>query len=394
MGFAVDLGRLYMIRGELRAAAESMALAAAPKLIGTDIALDDATVAARLTLDAAGGYGNKYDYGGISIGETSGTLSSDPGEPAYYETLPGALEDDNSSGNAGGTTARYVGIKITADAPLVFWGLLQQGMERKTPVVVRAVAGLSSPLCTACGIEPIAIAPIDSGDEENFGFEKDSKYTLGYVCNGSPTPGLLADTVRRVPYLLLNRYNEEAQVYTEEATQAFRIGAQGLPPSTSAASACLSISTPELIWTNATPMNCNQNRVSSLVTAFTCGLATRLEPDLLAACENISEAATLVQAYRPDTDVTALDSFSAYIGNTRRVLTVPVVESLTPAGEMIILGFRQFMLEPNQNSTNLNPSDSNGRFTARYIGSVVPVRQGRFDGCTLSYGPGKVVLHQ
>ena len=35
MGFALDLGRLYLIRGELNQAASSMALTAAGKLIGT-----------------------------------------------------------------------------------------------------------------------------------------------------------------------------------------------------------------------------------------------------------------------------------------------------------------------------------------------------------------------
>ena len=52
------------------------------------------------------------------------------------------------------------------------------------------------------------------------------------------------------------------------------------------------------------------------------------------------------------------------------------------------LGFRQFLVMAS------NPTDSLGRFEAMYIGSVAPVKQGRFDGCQLSSGPGKVVLHQ
>jgi len=42
----------------------------------------------------------------------------------------------------------------------------------------------------------------------------------------------------------------------------------------------------------------------------------------------------------------------------------------------------------------LNPGDNNGRFNALYIGYPMPLKQGRFDGCTLAGGPGKVVLHQ
>jgi hypothetical protein len=64
-----------------------------------------------------------------------------------------------------------------------------------------------------------------------------------------------------------------------------------------------------------------------------------------------------------------------------------------------VLGFRQFFLEPNPDGTFLNPAEQNGRFVAQYIGSPVPLKQGFFDdrfalGCSLTAGPGKVVLHQ
>jgi len=45
MGFAVDLGRIYLVRGELNQAASAMALAAASKLNGTIAATDSATAA-------------------------------------------------------------------------------------------------------------------------------------------------------------------------------------------------------------------------------------------------------------------------------------------------------------------------------------------------------------
>ena len=49
MGFALDLGQLYIVRGELQAAANAMAVAAAQKLIGTESSTDTATTYARLT---------------------------------------------------------------------------------------------------------------------------------------------------------------------------------------------------------------------------------------------------------------------------------------------------------------------------------------------------------
>jgi hypothetical protein len=61
---------------------------------------------------------------------------------------------------------------------------------------------------------------------------------------------------------------------------------------------------------------------------------------------------------------------------------------------MTILGFRQFLVIPGQGATVINPADANGRFVAMYIGSVAPLKQGRFDGCQQTAGPGKVVLHQ
>src|SRR5215212_6006504 len=87
MGFAVDLGRMYLIRGELKAAADSMALAAAQKLTGTDVSTLDATTSARLTLNNATGFGNRYDFGGAAIGETTGILTSEVPDPTYYSTV-------------------------------------------------------------------------------------------------------------------------------------------------------------------------------------------------------------------------------------------------------------------------------------------------------------------
>ena len=61
---------------------------------------------------------------------------------------------------------------------------------------------------------------------------------------------------------------------------------------------------------------------------------------------------------------------------------------------MTILGYRQFLLEPAAGDVTLNANDTNGRFVGLYLGSVMPLRAGRIDGCTLTSGPGKVVLHQ
>ena len=111
---------------------------------------------------------------------------------------------------------------------------------------------------------------------------------------------------------------------------------------------------------------------------------------------------TLVNQKTRETSV-AQDLYTAYQGNGRRVITVPVVDSLAPntATPMVVLGFRQFLVQPNPDGTFFNPSDPNGRFVATYIGSPMPVKQGYIDDrfwqscpAPVTSGPGKVVLHR
>jgi hypothetical protein len=283
---------------------------------------------------------------------------------------------------------------VSGETPLVFWGLLSLGQERKVAVRAQAVAGVSAPLCTACGIEPLAIAAIDTADTTHFGFTPNIKYTLGYQCTGLGNPGALQGTSARIPYLILNRLNTDAQFFADPGTQLFRIGAQGLIPSTNSALGCMQIAAEEQVWENAGPTACNQNP-PSLVTAFVCGLASRFESAVPGACANVAEADSAAQAYQPDTDLADVEDHSTYTGNGRRLITVAIVETLNGTGTNTVLGFRQFLVDPNPNETTVNVADSNARFVALYVGSVSPIRQGRFDGCTQqSAGPGKVVLFQ
>ena len=205
MGFALDLGRLYLIRGELTQAAQTMAIAAASKFNGTDQGLTDATLAAQATLDDSTGHGNKYNFGSLLIGSSTGLLNSIASDPTYFSTVAGAIGGDSSSadsGGADGTTAKYAQISLTADAPLTFWGLLTLGQSRITPVAAIAVAGVSAPLCTACGIEPYAVAALSTDDTVDFGFSQGVVYTFGFQCTGGTTPTALpgGDPAHPVPH--------------------------------------------------------------------------------------------------------------------------------------------------------------------------------------------------
>ncbi len=395
MGFAVDLGRLYMARNELKTAANAMALAAAQRLNGTEAAVENATAYAQIPIDATGGVATKYDFGGSTIGQTNGTLNSEGAVLTFYDASSAALGLEGSTGGeAGGSTARHVKVVVRGEAPTIFWRFLAIGQEGRINLVTQAVAGQSSPVCQACGIEPIAVQAVSIDDPTDFGFVVGTRYTLGYLCTGGPTPQPLVDTAARVPYVMLNRYNESATFLADELTQLYRIGSQGLPPTTDAAVYCMRVGVDEPVWVNAAPIGCNMNRVASQVSTFLCGLAARFDNSTVpGVCNAVSESDTVLAANPVDTDLTDVVDYTAYTGNSRRILTVPIVETAS-GSTMTVLGFRQFLLEPAAGDSTINAGDQNGRFAAVYLGSRVPVKQGRIDGCTQTAGPGKVVLHQ
>jgi len=423
MGFAIDLGRLYLIRGELNQAANAMALAAAAQLVGTSASLGNATTAAQQSLDDTNHLGNKYNFGSLVIGQTTGNLTSTVNAPAFFATVADATGSSGCTGTqADGTTARHVEICVTADAPLLFWSMLPVGQSRKTPIAGQALAGISAPLCTACGIEPFAIAALDTSDTVNFGFGDPTAgtlYTFAFECIATPgsiiiAPPALAGAV--VQYVLINRY-DTANAALDETQQLYKDGAQGLiasldpnPTGSLVPLACVGISNDptETIWASAVPAACaTVIAPAASVTEAVCGLYSRFDntaPPAICSTD-VTAFADLSALYQPDTDLVTgeTDVYTSYTGNRRRIMTVPIVSGLaaTGAATMTVIGFRQFLLEPNPDGTYPNPSDPYGRFVAQYIGSPAPVQQGWFDdhfglGCPIPVpsGPGKVVLHQ
>jgi len=396
MGFAIDLGRLYLIRGELNQAANAMALAGARQLIGTSAATDYATNSALLTLNNTTGNANKYNFGSLPIGNTDGFYASDAPTPSYFATAADAMTADpnaSSGSTADGTTAQYIQTNITADAPLTFWALFRLGAARKTTVAARAVAGISAPLCTACGIENFAVAAIDQTDLINFGFIPTTRYTFGYQCTGAPQPTALAGTTQRLPYLLLDRYDTGSSF--DESQQLFRIGGGGVPGNSTSTQACFRANNTEVVWVTAAPQTCASLSVVSSVRNLLCGVTSRFTNDTPTTCTGVTDVANLSSAYPADTDLTDITDYTTYTGSVRRVISVPVVDALSATGAMTVLGFRQFLVEATQGNTANDPADTNGRFQALYVGSPVPLKQGRFDGgCQAQSGPGKVVLFQ
>jgi len=157
----------------------------------------------------------------------------------------------------------------------------------------------------------------------------------------------------------------------------------------------------EQVWASATPEICGS--VQPSVTAALCGLYSRVDnSETPATCATaVTDFGALSAAYTPDPDnlEASTDPYSAYAGNGRRVITVPIVATID--GVLTILGFRQFLIELLNTGAFFNPTDSYGRFPALYIGNPAPLQTGWFDAryasaCSayLTSGPGKVVLVQ
>lgn len=410
MGFAIDLGRLYLVRGELNEAANTMAEAAAAQLIGTSASIDTATAVMQQSLDNTAGLANKYNFGSLLIGQSTSNLTSTINPPAFYATLTDAL---NGGNQADGTTARDVQVSLLADTPLLFWGFLPVGQTLKTSVGAAAVAGASAPLCTACGISPFVVAAIDSADPVNFGFGDPTAgivYTFAFTCLGTPTPASLGGPV--VFYGLIDRWDQN-NATLDITQQLYTSAARGLigstdpnPNGSTMPISCVGISSGpnETIWPNVVPTTC-PTTVSAGVTAALCGLYARMPLGAVptACTTDVTDFANLSAIYPGDTDLASgqADPYAGYQGNGQRLLTISIVDTLpnAPSGTMTVLGFRQFLLEPNSSGT-FDPSDLRGRFVAQYVGSPAPVSQGyiddRFGFCPVpvSYGVSKVVLHQ
>jgi Flp pilus assembly protein TadG len=413
MGFAIDLGRLYLVRGELNQAANTMALAAAQQLLGTVNSLGNATTVAQTSLDNTNNAANTYNFGSIVIGQSAGDLTSTVNPPGFFATMSDVVASAGGGATqADGTTARYVQISLQADAPLLFFSLLPGGESRKTSVAAQAVAGISTPLCVACNIEPFAVQNQDTSgaDTTNFGFTVGQLYTFNFTCNGTqpnPIPGTL-----RLPYVFVNRYDVNNPL--DETQQLYRDFAGGLVASTTAnptGSAvplqCAGINdAAEAIWVSAVPGTCTLAAPTSVSRAL-CGLQTRQDnTDPNGVCATlVTDWSDLSSLYQPDTDVVTgqADDYTSYSGNGRRIFTVPVVDAIATntLATMTVLGFRQFLLEPQADGTPINPVNPNAQFVAMYIGSPAPVKTGWVDdrfnlSCPVpvSSGPGKVVLHQ
>lgn len=399
MVMAFDLGRLYLVQGELQTAADAAALAAAASLVGTANSATRASGQVVTTFDSTTGNDNRFNLRLNQIGVSGGDLTSEV-LVDYFATLIDAQA--NVNGGQTGAQARYARVQVNAEAPVVFARFLSMDRATKQLVSAAAIAGISSPMCTACGIDPIAVTALDTTDEAEYGFLIGEYYTLylnptqqrpNLAACRSQIPGALEGTAAVVEYTVLAHYAGGPDTGLDG--ELYRMGAAGMattpgldPPG------CVSIGFNETAKPDLQGATCGAaNQVGR---DFICGLNTRFGIDPTTnACNNIEGASDLALIYKPDGDLGGggvLQNYSEeYDGNSRRVLTAAMVD----AGDALtVLNFRQFLIEPAATVEGLDLSGFTGAFRAQYIGRPVPLRSGTLGGsCTVAAGVGRVVLH-
>src|SRR5437762_2509237 len=114
---------------------------------------------------------------GLSGSELPATMQVD-----YFSTLLDAQMNANGGQTGGidwtsGFYPKYVRVQITAESPVMFAPLLNRSSSRPT-IAVSAVAGVSSPICSACAIDGLAIVAPNPDDPLNYGLTLGGFYAL------------------------------------------------------------------------------------------------------------------------------------------------------------------------------------------------------------------------
>ncbi len=409
IAMATDYGRFYLIQGELQTAADAAALAAATRLIGTGNAPERAADQVTSSFDATTGNDNRFNLRINQIGNNSGSDLTTATQIDYFTTLMDAQSNTNGGQTGGidwtsGFYPKYVRVQLTAQAPLLFFPLVNRAALRPT-IATSAIAGISAAICSACGIDALAVADQSGGtDTAHYGLIPGGFYTLFLVRTqrtaGAVTPAPLTGTTSSVAYAVLNHVpNGPADLDVDGSL--FEFGAGGL-------STASGLTIPANVVINTTEVAYSIEGATTIGQDVLCGLDVRFTADLsqTANCGTLGggQFTSLAPLYATDTDdgtgtfaagVGLEDYATEYQGNLRRILTVAVVDA---ADSLNVLNFRQFLIEVapvgGAVTQGLNTGLVTGAFRAQYIGALVPLRCGGVGGmCGVSAGVGRTVLH-
>jgi hypothetical protein len=168
LGLAADLGRIYTVRNELQAFADSAALAACYELDGTNAGLARAR-AVGATGPAAGAPANKWNFSNKTVTGAEVDFASSFAGP--YEPYPATAEN-----------YRFVEVSAAVRIPLYFMGVLP-GVSTDQQVSARAIAGQANDPTLGDGLAPFS-PDAHNPAAPDFGFAPGQLYTLKW-----PPPG-------------------------------------------------------------------------------------------------------------------------------------------------------------------------------------------------------------
>jgi Flp pilus assembly protein TadG len=409
--FATDFGRMYLIQGELQTAADAAALAAATQLVGTQSSSEHGNDQITASFDTTTGNDNRFNLRLSSISSSGGTGLVTTQSNDYFSTVADALANVNGGQTGGidwgsGSYPKYVRVQITAQAPVLFLPIFNRSFTTLPTVTAKSVAGISAPICSACGIDGLAVADLSGGsDPANYGFIPGHFYTLYLLRaqrnNGAATPPAPIDGSQLAAYVVLNHIPNGPQGLDADAT-LYELAAGGLSNNpTLAIPGTVAVGSTETLYTAGTSLTVGPD--------ILCGLNVRfaVDPSLTPNCSAVDGGLfpSLSSLFTADTDPggaggyaagTGLQDFAIeYDGNVRRVLTVTVVDSTST---LSVLNFRQFLIDPAPPSATitqgLDTTLLTGAFRAQYLGAPVPIRCGGVGGiCTITSGVGRTVLH-
>lgn len=181
LGLAFDLGRMFIVKGELQAYSDAAALAAVYQLDGTRQGLQNADQTA-----LRGPFGTRspagYNFNSASV---SGAVT------AYATTLNGTYVAYSAASVPATNSYAYIRVTVAATVPVSFLGVIR-GIPQRMRVTASATAGQrAATSVTNGGLAPFMPDAHSTADRVNWGFVPGGEYTLkwGNASSGSSSSG-------------------------------------------------------------------------------------------------------------------------------------------------------------------------------------------------------------
>ena len=291
LGLALDLGRLFVINSELQSFADAAALAAAFEMDGTTAGLTRADAVAVTGPTMGGAAANRYYFS---------TKAVSAPQAAYSATYGGTYQ----SSAAAPVTARFVQISTTASVPLYFLPVLPS-VTTNFASSKQAVAGQALQPSIGVGLAPFSPDAHNAGAAD-FGFTVGQQYTLKWPPKG------------------------------QRGKAGNSCGGDGgfTPPNSSSDRGYIDVGQGN---GNSALHDTIVNNDYNLAQPYEVGSLI----DWVPGNKNVGPAVD--ERLAQDTDTTSA-TYSAYTGNGRRLLVVPVNDGLDPAR---VAGFAAFLMPPD-----------------------------------------------